>query len=823
MMKKRILALLLSVIMVFSLAACGNTDDDDERQTSGKGIKNPASKEGVFKIADMEVDFGIENINYYNFNQVKIIDDIIYMVVNAGFDNGNTQRYITMDMDGTVLSNTVINEQIWGGYGDEEVEAVPLAATAEIAVALPAVNTTIETEIPAEEEAGTEADKYEEYNNIYSYQILNDGSLVYVEVYEKYLLETWELVETNCSLIVCDNSGQISNEITINPELEEGEYFYVNTIIPGTENNIYIMCDNFHFSVDLASGTATKVEANDVTGNIYYPLFYKNGLPVVGIWNADYSEQTYAAIDLSTGEKVEDVKIPSNLINYDFFDGANSGYDLVLSGSNGVYGYNFGDEDVTLLMDYVNSDLATYRIRNISFTDREHFVAVYNDIIDGENVLASFTKVAPEDVPDKEGLTLATYYTDTDVTKRVIEFNKSSDKYRILIKDYSQYTTYEDYEAGITKLNNEIISGDIPDIIRVSENLPIGTYASMGMLADFYRLIDKDETINLEDYCTNVFKAYEINGRLYELPTSFYIQTVYGKTSIFGEDTSLTWDELDTVLAQYPEAVAFSEIVRDTALRNALMFSYSQLVDETTGECYFNSDQFIQILEFANTFPEEIDYDKLYGDEDYWMNWQTQYIEDRTLLYQSAIYSVYEAWIGGYRNFAEPATPVGFPTDEGQGSTVTAIETFAISAKSDGIDGAWEFVKGFISEEAQIAESDDRYAYWELPVLKKALEKSAESIKTKPYYLDENGEKVEYDETVYINNQEIVIEPATEEEVQKWLDFIYSVDRKGSYGFDKAMEIISEEAAAYFSGQKSVDDVAGIIQSRMEIFIAEDR
>lgn len=819
-MMKRVLALLLSTIMILSLVACGNADDDDGKN-GGNKIKNPVSKEGVFKIADMEVDLGIEDVDYYNYNQVKIIDNIIHLVVNASFYNGNTQRYITMDMDGNVLSNTTMYERIYEVYDDKEdveVEAVPLAEVAAEAVMLPAVNVTTESMETSEEEA-----LYEEYNNIYSYQILRDGGLVYVDVYEKYLMQTWELVETTCTLVVCDSSGENRKEITLNPDLEEGEYFYVNTIIQGEEDLVYIMCDGFYFSADLSSGAVNKIKANDVTRDIYYPVFYKDGLPVVSIWNTDYTKQTYAAIDLSTGQKVEEVIIPDNLINYEFHDGSNSGYDLVLSGNNGVYGYNFGDKDVTLLMDYINSDLATYRIRSISFTDKDHFVAVYNDIIDGKNILATFTKVAPEDVPDKEGLTLATYYTDTNVTKRVVEFNKASDKYRILIKDYSQYSTYDDYEAGITRLNNEIISGEAPDIIRVSQNLSIENYATKGMLVDFYRLIDKDETINLEDYCTNVFKAYEINGRLYELPTSFYIQTVYGKTDIFGEDTSLTWEELEAVLKQYPESVAFSEIVKEGALRNALMFSYTQLVDAETGECNFNSDDFKKILEFANTFPEEINYDELYGDEDYWMNWQTQYIEDRTLLYQRSIYSVYEAWIGGYSNFGEEATPVGFPTKEGQGSTVTATESFAISAKSDSIDGAWEFVKWFISEEAQIQEDDDRYAYWELPVLKKALEKSAECIKTKPYYLDENGDKIEYDETVYINNQEIVIEPATEEEVQKWLDFIYSVDRKGSYAYDKAMEIISEEAAAYFSGQKSVDDVAAIIQSRMDIFISEDR
>ncbi len=857
-MKKRITAFLLSVIMVLSLAACGKSGDGDT-QTGSNGIKNPASKEGVFKVTDLEVDFGVEDVNYYNFNKIKMIDDVLYAVVHIGFLNGNSQRYITMDASGNILTNAVLQEQIWGDMVEEYPVAEDLAmeetaeeeteeadteeavteetavqartevafeATASSAVMLPMLPTP---ELPAEgtetedgEPEEGETEEFEEYTNIYSYEILDDGKLIYAEMYEKYLMETWELVENNCALVICEPSGEEVSRINIDPELEEGEYFYVNTLIPGKDNHMYVMCDGFHFDVDLTAGEAKKIEANDLTRDIYSVAFYKDGLPVINKWNDDYTKQSYVSVDLAKGEVVEEIALPENLMNYNYFEGTNSGYDLVLSGSNAVYGYKYGTEDLTLLMDYVNSDLATYRLRNITFTDTDHFVAIYNDIINGESRIATFAKVAPEDVPDKEGLTLATYYTDTEVTSRVIDFNKASDKYRILIHDYSQYSTYEDYNAGITRLDNDIVSGKVPDIIYVTENIPIEKYAAKGMLADFYELIEADEDINLEDYADNVFKAYEIDGELYQLPTKFYVMTVLGKTSIFGNETGLTWDELDSILAQYPEAVAFTETTKGGALRSAMTFNYSQLVNSLTGECYFNTDSFKKILEFANTFPEEINYDELYNDETYWENYQLQYMEDRTLLMQSGIYSFNDAWRSAYNNFMEEVTPVGYPTVEGNGNVLSAMSSYAISAKSASTQGAWEFVKGFISEEEQMISAEQSYS-WGLPVLKKALEQSAELLKSRPYYLDEKGEKVEYDDYIYINGEEILLEPATDEEVQKWVDFIYSVDKKATYNYEQAMEIISEDAAGYFSGQKSLDDVAGIIQSRMNIFISENQ
>ena len=40
---------------------------------------------------------------------------------------------------------------------------------------------------------------------------------------------------------------------------------------------------------------------------------------------------------------------------------------------------------------------------------------------------------------------------------------------------------------------------------------------------------------------------------------------------------------------------------------------------------------------------------------------------------------------------------------------------------------------------------------------------------------------------------------------------------------DQVIRIISEEAAAYYSGQKGAEDVAGIIQNRVRLYVNESR
>jgi len=69
---------------------------------------------------------------------------------------------------------------------------------------------------------------------------------------------------------------------------------------------------------------------------------------------------------------------------------------------------------------------------------------------------------------------------------------------------------------------------------------------------------------------------------------------------------------------------------------------------------------------------------------------------------------------------------------------------------------------------------------------------------------------------------EIVIPPMTTEEIQEMENFLFALDQPIVYD-ENLMNIIREEAAAYFEGQKSAEEVAKIIQSRVKIYVNENR
>ena len=95
-------------------------------------------------------------------------------------------------------------------------------------------------------------------------------------------------------------------------------------------------------------------------------------------------------------------------------------------------------------------------------------------------------------------------------------------------------------------------------------------------------------------------------------------------------------------------------------------------------------------------------------------------------------------------------------------------------------------------------------------------EKSQEIL----YYIDEKGKKHEEPSVYGICGSEIELEPLSKEEATEFSDFVKSVT--DVLNEDKKVEdIIFEETGAYYEGQKSAEEVADIIQSRVSIYLAE--
>ncbi len=713
---------------------------------------------------------------------------------DAGSEDGDSDAG-SGDTDGEDADN-----EDTAGSGDEEL-AVP--------------DIGIDTDI---EDNGTW--EYVGYNN---FVFANDGRIYGIKDHN---FEDYNNSENSFQKqYIC--SWQLDGSFQWESELEglrsEEEWIYVNTMVPNADGSLSLLLSGDAVYL-MQVGSQGEVSAREQLPEDVTTMFTnsrnifagKDGkLMVFYSDENDWTKQYLNTFDLETKQMGEASELPSGFLwNYsNIMPGTDS--DLIYSSSGGVYTYNRGDEDGKMMMSFINSDLNINGFVGFTPIDEKSFLGIFNENYEYQNLRAGiFTYVDPKDIPDKTVLVLAGNYVRGDLKKRIVEYNRASQDYRIVVKEYDSYSTYEDYNAGITKLNNEIITGGMPDIL-LAEGLPVENYIAKGLIADIGKMIKQDEELSQVEFLQNVFDAYSVNGKLYYIVPSFYVRTMIAKKSLVGDRQQWTMEDMQQVLATMPEgAVAMGDQTRSSFFDLVMQYCGSDFIDVATGKCSFDSPDFIAMMEFAKNLPEEIIHD-----EDYWMNYdyESQYREDKVLLYDNAIgrISNMNYVINGY--FGEEVSFVGFPTQSGNGSFVSSYDyTFCISSKSRNQEEAWNFLRYYLTDDYQ------RDGVSGMPVKKDVfLEKANEALE-RPFYLDENGEKQEYDDTFYLNGEEIPLPPMTQEQLDQITAFVQTVD-KPMYANEAVLNIIKEEMDAYYSGQKSAQDVAKVIQSRAQVYVDENR
>jgi ABC-type glycerol-3-phosphate transport system substrate-binding protein len=192
-----------------------------------------------------------------------------------------------------------------------------------------------------------------------------------------------------------------------------------------------------------------------------------------------------------------------------------------------------------------------------------------------------------------------------------------------------------------------------------------------------------------------------------------------------------------------------------------------------------------------------------------------------------------EVGLGSFRNFnsteqeqfGEPVAFIPFPNSSGnEGGILYEDKAFAIASQSKNKEAAFKFIMLFMDEEYQMPGETEYYAYG-FPSLKAAFDQAGEYSKERTYWIDfETGKKEYYDETYYDEKtgKEIVIKPISDDRLAYIKDRIIACKTLRSFD-QEIINLVNEEAAPYFAGEKSAQEVANIIQSRVSIYVRENQ
>lgn len=827
---KRVIAAGLAAVLAVSMCACG-------KGGSSKGGKNENSalaKENVYRETPVTMPEFLDDPEngYVSVQDLTYRDGKVCMIVQTrDYRTDETAIYVlSMKTDGSELEQTALetaqnNQGIDTGVAASDGIARTEAAVDTGAAALPAEG--VEEEVGDSEEEDGESNIWE-YHGYGQFAFDSNGSIYGVHTYnrEDYSNPEEYISESRTCICNWDKDGSLlwETEMEDLQSDESGEYLYLNRVF-AADDTVWLLISGDHNYLKELSPDGTVGDKKELSEETMAVLDYSDNifLRADGSFlimyrdENDWAKLFITTYDIKTDTLGEAVTMPASL-SYNGYNGITAGTssDLFFSNSNGVYSYNLGDEEVTLRMNYVNSDVNIVGFDGMVEIDDKSFFGVYREDYSNEVEAGLFTYVDPAEIADKAVIVMAGNYINTNYKQRIIEFNRSSEDYRIVLKEYDSYNSYDDYNAGYTQLNNDIITGGMPDILLADSSLPVDNYVAKGLLADISKLISKDEELSQTEFLQNVWDAYSVNGKLYYVIPRFAVVTMAAKTELVGDGSDWSMEKLKSVLAGMGEnAQAIGEVSRDDFMNLAMQFCGSDFIDVETGKCNFNSDDFIAMMEFAKTLPEEFNWDEV-GD-DYWSSYESQYRDNRTLLMQTYIgdFNNLTYQLNGY--MGGEFTFVGFPTQTGNGAYINAYDTLVLSAKSKVLDGAWEFVRYYLTDEYQGELS------YGLPVNKKIyLEKSVQATK-RPTYTDwETKEEVEYDQTMYINGEDIIIPPLSEEQLKQVLDYMETVNTKYYYN-ESVLNIINEEMGSFYSGQKSAADAAAIIQSRVQLYVDESR
>lgn len=661
-----------------------------------------------------------------------------------------------------------------------------------------------------------------ENSNYNNYIFGADGRIYAIRYYSysDYANDTY--IEKNY-IASWNSDGSFQWEKELEGIRSEEEYAYVNTMTASPDGSVTIMLsgDNaYRLTVDAQGNIGSKEPLSEDTSKVFNNLDRVidkgDGTFLVVYYDEnDWTKEYIASYDPAADTLGQSNPLPSTF-GYNGYNNMSVGLnsDLVCSNGDGIFTYKIGDEAFAQKMNFINSDLYISNISSLVELDENTFLAVYYENYEDGMKAGLFTYVKPEDIPDKAVMVLAGTWVGGDLERRVIEFNRNSEEYRIVVKSYDSFNTYDDWQAGYTQLNNDVTTGNMPDIL-ITEGLPVENYVAKGLLEDIGKMIEEDEELSQVEYVTNVFDAYSVEGKLYYVIPGFTVSTMIGKESIVGDRKSWTMADMLELKASLPEGTQMmGEMTRQGFFSTMMQYCGSDFVDVDTGKCDFDTQNFISMMEFAKELPEELNED--YYGEDYWATYESQYRDGRTILCGMSIGNIRDSnyTINGY--FGGDVAFIGFPTENGSGSYVSSTESYAISSKSRNKEGAWEFLRYYLTEEYQSELT------WGMPVQKKYFDEMAKAGTERPYYMNEDGTKEEYDDYFYMNGEEIKLDPLSQEQVDKIVDFILSVDKCYYYN-ESVMNIINEEMDAFYTGQKTAQEVAKTIQNRAQLYVDENR
>ncbi|MBP1989824.1 ABC transporter substrate-binding protein [Paenibacillus eucommiae] len=404
-------------------------------------------------------------------------------------------------------------------------------------------------------------------------------------------------------------------------------------------------------------------------------------------------------------------------------------------------------------------------------------------------------KLAGTEKPVKEGQTVVTLSMQQASAFYQTAEKKFEEKYPDIDL---QIQITEDYEKYQKTTNAALLSGKGPDIFEIS-SLPIDDYVSKKLLLNMDEPMEQDKTLNKSDLQMNILDALKLNGGTYAMPSGFSLRAFVGDGDILKntkvDDKNWTWKEFEETSKELMQKESGTErryaLANDPPemlLQEMIVDKYAEFVDHAAKKAKFDSPSFVEKMQQIK---------KMYDDKV--MTSQPADI-GKQLFYSTVLQSPADLINGPHLFFSNPKL-LQKPEQKG-GTRIIPGSQFAIHANSPVKEQAWKFIAFLLSDEGQSLQEREGFSLLK-SVNEKQLNAIQEQVKSGTYKLPDGK-----------------VPKVLDEEFTQFKQLVNTADNYTDVS-GSVISIIGDEPRAFFSEQKSAEEVAKLIQNKVTTLLNE--
>ena len=450
-------------------------------------------------------------------------------------------------------------------------------------------------------------------------------------------------------------------------------------------------------------------------------------------------------------------------------------YELYIIESGSLVGVDMDGGTLTTLVKWAKMGLVG-AVNGVVYLDEDTLLLSALDIIINTEKLLTLTQMPASEVPEKDPVRVAYVVSDPEMGDNYTSGTFTQHAMNQFNRESSQYQVEYTYYASVTELQMEIQAGSSPDIILFNtygEEYPSEQlFSRKGYLVDLEPLVESDPELSVEDFLPNVITAMkESNGGLYTMPLNFYFRTLAAERTYVGERTSWTTWDIYEIAKTLPEDMVVHSTAQYT-LEYLLQHSINSYVDMENLTCDFTNETFYGLM---NLSLEHSNPDIR--------------VEMDALLTTVCSIGTLSNFAQDLRSYGEDMVFLGYPSAPGNGGDLVMMDCMGILTTAGNPEGAWEFLRTLYLPEIQ------------------AFASGLQLSIRKDLFYEENRK--------YMESHGV-----TEEEIAAAEAIVLGACSRTVYD-NPAIDIVIEEAEAFFSGDKTVQEVAEIIENRVKIYLWE--